>query len=85
MIDINLIFYFVFRKLNNLFFKSIGYIFNIYINEMYNIMNYLLVLVKLYNLVILIMCLERSEIKRNEKIIRFINMVFILIFEKVEL
>lgn len=85
MIDINLIFYFIFRKLNDLFFVSIRYIFNIYINEMYNIMNYLLVLVKLYNLVILIMCLERSEIKRNEKIIRFINMVFILIFEKVEL
>lgn len=52
---------------------------------MHNIMNYPSVLVKSYNLATSTMCLERSETKRNEKIIRFINMALILIFEKVEL
>lgn len=85
MIDMNLIFYLTPRKPNDLLFESTGHTYNIYTNEMHNIMNYLSVLVKSYNLATSTMCLERSETKRNEKIIRFINMALILIFEKVEL
>lgn len=85
MIDMNLIFYLTPRKPNDLLFESTGHTYNIYTNEMHNIMNYPSVLVKSYNLATSTMCLERSETKRNEKIIRFINMALILIFKKVEL
>lgn len=85
MIDMNLIFYLTPRKPNDLLFESTGHTYNIYTNEMHNIMNYPSVLVKSYNLATSTMCLERSETIRNEKIIRFINMALILIFEKVEL
>lgn len=85
MIDINLIFHLTPRKPNDLPLASTRHTSNIYTNEMHNIMNYPSVLVKSYNLATSTMCLERSETKRNEKIIRFINMALILIFEKVEL
>lgn len=85
MIDINLIFHLTPRKPNDLLFASTRHTSNIYTNEMHNIMNYPSVLVKSYNLATSTMCLERSETKTNEKIIRFINMALILIFEKDEL
>lgn len=86
MIDINLIFHLTPRKPNDLPLASTRHTSNIlYTNEMHNIMNYPSVLVKSYNLATSTMCLERSETKTNEEIIRFINMALILIFEKVEL
>lgn len=55
---------------------------NIYSNEMHKIMDYPSVLVKSYNLATSTMCLERSETKRNETIIRFIIMASYFDIEK---
>lgn len=62
------------RKPNDSLFASIRRTSNIYTNEMHKIMDYPSVFVKSYNLATSTMCLERSETKRNEKIIRFMIM-----------